>query len=607
MPFTPSAWASNFPIAASQLNTDLYTYTPGNNHTPNGLLFHSLPPLVMSNMRTSVTGGQGSSTGGSFTGYALQNFWRAAIDNSALFGAGADFMGPGAAGHFVPTVPGSGGGSSLGSSGAVPGGQYLVWSVSSIAHTTNAQGYGAALFQGVSVSSVGGLSLASTTRNNSAYALDILSLASANPAASGGYCFDASGSAFTLAANATDFMNAPNLFGALWASPSHASPVAGSLPVPVTGYTSSSVITSSSLNGAALASPLTFLNAPPTLRARGAPTTSIPNNATLTPTAVPLTTGADVDFWAGYSTGTSLYTVPVTGVYLVHASVNYSNNTTGERVAGLRINGSTTLWGPSHTAAGGSSLTRPQVVRLVDLQAGDTVGVVTGQNSGGAVALSSALESRLIIRFMSAQASSNGSVGWQPPDPTFRWQAGTPGGQLPALFQQHLANDLSFLIQRPYLMAYQSVQQTGLTNAGFNVITMDQLKGRVHSSAGDNYGGWVSGASNRYVAVVPGWYLAVLNVTQTKSSTVPAHVQAAIGYFASGGAAQGSAPQQIGEKVRTNSATFNPGAETIGLFYLRAGDYLQPQYFQQDGGATFSTAVSTTGQESSFGCFWVSE
>lgn len=50
-----------------------------------------------------------------------------------------------------------------------------------------------------------------------------------------------------------------------------------------------------------------------------------------------------------------------------------------------------------------------------------------------------------------------------------------------------------------------------------------------------------------------------------------------------------------------------PGGEAIGLFYLRAGDYVQPQYTQQDGGATYSTAVGTPAQESSFGCVWVSE
>ena len=605
MPYTPSVWASNFPVSASQLNTDLYTFTPGNNHTPNGLLFHSLPPLIMSNTRLSPIN-QASSTAGVFTGYSVASKWRAAIDNSCLYGAGGDAMGPQAAGHFTPTTPGSGGGT-LGSSGTTPGVQFLCWAVSCIQATTNAQGYGATLIQGSGVASVGGLSLSSTTRDNAAYAVDILSVVAASPASSGGYCFDSSAGNFVVASNATDYSGESCTFGALWANPSHASPTAGSLPVPVTGYTSSSVVTSSSLNGAALAAPLTFLNVPPTLRARGSPTTSIPSNATLTPTAVPLTTGADVDFWAGYSTGTSLYTVPVTGVYLVHASINFASNATGERVAGVRINGSTTLWGPSHTAAGGSSLTRPQVLRLLDLQAGDTVGAVAGQNSGGAVALSSALESRLVIKFVAAQAASNGSVGWSAPDTGFRWSAGTPGAQLPALFQLHLANDLSFLIQRPYLMAYQSVQQTGLAQNAFQVITMDQVKGRVHSSAGDNYGGWISGSNNRYVAAVPGWYLAVLNTTQTKSSSVPAHPVAAIGYFTSGGASQGVSPQQSGAHVRTNSTTFNPGAETIGLFYLRAGDYLQPRYQQQDGGATFSTAVSTTGQESSFGCFWVSE
>jgi len=208
---------------------------------------------------------------------------------------------------------------------------------------------------------------------------------------------------------------------------------------------------------------------------------------------------------------------------------------------------------------------------------------------------------------MCAQAASNNSLTWTAPDTKFRWQAGAPGSALPGLFNTHLANDLSFLIQRPYLLANQTTIQTGLSNATFSVITMNTLGGRVHSIAGDPYGGWTSGAANKYAAVVPGWYLCVLNVTQAVPSATPAHPLAAIGYLQSGGANQGTAAQQWGQHIRTTSASFLPGAEAIGLFYLRVGDFVQPHYQQQDGGATYNTAVGTTGQESSFGCVWVSE
>jgi len=103
-----------------------------------------------------------------------------------------------------------------------------------------------------------------------------------------------------------------------------------------------------------------------------------------------------------------------------------------------------------------------------------------------------------------------------------------------------------------------------------------------------------------------GWYLAVGSYIQALPSVTPAHLIAATGYFQSGGANQGAAPQQWGQHVQTTSSILLPGAETIGLFYLRVGDFLQPQYQQQDGGATFNTG-SGTGLESNFGCVWVSE
>lgn len=102
-----------------------------------------------------------------------------------------------------------------------------------------------------------------------------------------------------------------------------------------------------------------------------------------------------------------------------------------------------------------------------------------------------------------------------------------------------------------------------------------------------------------YVAVVPGWYLCFLNVTQSPPSSTPAHCIPAIGYFTSGGVAQASTsarPWPASARGRGDRPVLPP-----------AGDYVQPQYTQQDGGATYSTAVGTPAQESSFGCVWVSE
>lgn len=599
MPTNPSNWNQGQPVSASQLDTDLYTYSPGNNHFPNGLLFHATPPMVMSNARAVIPGGQTSSTAGVFKNMESVAAWRAAIDNSCLFGAGGDLMGTGAAGHFAVTTQGSQG------AAGVPGGFYLTWAVTAFAATTNTGGSGAAIFNNGSLATVGGLQRSSTTRDNAAYVLDVITgLPLPSVVSPGGFCADVSAASFAYAFNAADYTSETCHFGALWAGPtSGGATVPAALPVPTSGYTNASVITAAGLNGNGLAAPLAFLNNPPLLKAQAALTTSISSAA---PTLVPIT-AVQIDSWSKFNTGTGKYTVPVTGVYLVHVSICGPAVTTGNLQAGVQIGlnggGTLNLFGPAYQGAGNGN-TKPQMIRLLDLQANDTVEALA--QTTNTQNLGSAQATRMVIRFMAAQAGSNGSVAFTPPDTKFRWQAGTPASAMAALFNTHLSNDLNFLISRPYLMAYQSTIQTALGNNAFRVITMNNLGGRVHASAGDNYGGWTSGAANKYTAVVPGWYLAVGSYIQALPSATPAHLIAATGYFQSGGANQGAAPQQWGQHVQTTSSILLPGAETIGLFYLRAGDFLQPQYQQQDGGATFNTG-SGTGLESNFGCVWVSE
>ena len=622
MAITPSTWSAREAITAEQLNADLYAYVPGNNHYPNGILFHSTPPMLLSNLTSdTLVGSQPSSSAGSvkdlWTGSVaspLGEAWRCSVDNALQFGVGSDFIGLSAAGKFLPQVNGSDGVAVL-PTGTNSMAFYLVWTVVAFAATAHNGGSGAAIdINGVPVGGgfgiYGGIQRSSTTTSNAAYALDLILIGFGNAETPCGYCSDTGGGSFAYEFNANDYTGSTCLFGALWAGPSQivGVPVASSLPVPVTGYTSLTQITASELNGNALAAPLTFINNVPQLRQVSSPTTSIPNSASPSPTLVPIAAGGAnyIDNWSGWNSGASAYTAPVSGVYLVHGIADFTASTAGSRAAGIQINGGLTLWGPGYQAAG-SGTTAPQVTRLIDLNAGDVVTLVTAQNSGGALALTTAHTGcRLIVKWMASLASSSGSVAWTPPQTGFRWQAGTPAGDLPALFNAHLANDLSFLLQRPYLLSYQSVAQTGLAQNGFRLITMDQAVGRVHGSAGDNYGGWVSGATNKYVAVVPGWYFTVATYIEAAPTTVSTCL-AGIGYFTASGSAQGTNPQGWGQQVSNASANYAAGAEAIGLFYLRAGDYLQPYYQQQNGPATFATSVAVAGQESSFGCVWVSE
>jgi|SRR5580692_106167 hypothetical protein len=603
MPLNPSTWAAGTFVTAYELNQDLYSYTPGNNLHPNGLLFHANNPLLWTSLVTT-TATQGSSSGG-VTQVLSPASWRSAVDTSALLTQSADVDVP-PAGLFEANVNGSAGTQA----GASLGGFYLAFCTTVFAATSIAGGAGAGIFVGgSSIYSYGGVQLASTTRQNAAYALDLLQDPSfIQP---GGYCANASGGSSAFGTNADDYTGSVCTFGCSWSAPNVGNlAVPSSLPSPPATYTAASTIASSNLNGAALALPLQFLNNPPQLRVSASLTTSIANSASPAATAVAFSTlGAnDLDNWSGYN-GSGTWTAPVSGVYLIHASVGWAANATNNRLTGIQVNGTTTVWGPAYQAAG-TGATRSQITRLLDLQAGDTIQAVVSQNSGAALALSgttTAPTARMIIRFVSALAASSGSVAWTPPDTGYRWAAGTPGSQLPALFNTHLTNDLYFLIQRPYLMAYQTVAQTGLSNSAFSVITMDTLTGRIHGSAGDNYGGWVSGTTNRYVASVPGWYLIIGNYIQAVPSSTPAHPWAAAGYYTSGGSAQGSNAQLNGQHVRTNSATYLPGAEIVSMAYLRTGDYIQPQYQQQDGGSTYNTSVAVTGQESSFGMVWISE
>jgi hypothetical protein len=209
--------------------------------------------------------------------------------------------------------------------------------------------------------------------------------------------------------------------------------------------------------------------------------------------------------------------------------------------------------------------------------------------------------------WMSALAPSNGAWSWTPPDTGFRWPAGTPGGSVAALLNQHITNDLSFLIQRPYLLTHQNTQQAGLANGTFQIITPDSVTGEIHAAPGDSYGGWTSGAANKYVAVVPGFYLVVAGYYETSMASLGQCV-ACVGYFIGSGTAQGSpSPDQFQSQASTSAnATALPGAEAVGIYYLDAGDFIQPQYQQQNGGATFSTST-TPGHKSRFSAVWISE
>jgi hypothetical protein len=589
MPLPPVAFPGTAPPTAKLLNTSLYTFTPGDQFTPNGILFACTRPLLVEGLIGTALA-QPSSTAGTWHAITGSGDWKNYFDSAALYGGGADTQWSTAAGTMNPAVPGSDG-----SSDDPAGGVYLAWGFTGFSATTHAGGSGAGIGENGTVVA-GGLQLSSTARGNVAYALDLVQASNGQLLNLEGYCSDSSGSSYTYNNVSADYSGDLTRFYAMWASITEVNGISsaiGSVPT-VTPWELTSEVTSALLNGPAIGQPLNLLAYPPALRAGQGLTTSVASGSVVT---VPIA-ASQTDTYSGFSTSAHTYTVPLSGVWLVHGMAYFGTASTGNVQAGIGVNGTaTTIWGPAYQTAGSGS-TAPQVTRLLDLAAGDVVHLAV--TASAADALASTYPSRLVMLWMSALAPSNGAWSGTPPDTGFRWQAGTPGPALTAQFQEHLTGDLSFLLQRPYLLNRQVAAQTGLTQNAFHTITMSGTPaGLVHGSAGDPYGGWQTGSGGYWEAPCDGWYLVVAGYAQDIAASTPASCVAGILQTPAGS----NSPDWY-QQVSTTSGTLLPGAEAIGAYYLRQGDTIQPQYQQQDGGA-FATTVSA-GHQSSFGAVWLS-
>jgi Carbohydrate binding domain len=289
-------------------------------------------------------------------------------------------------------------------------------------------------------------------------------------------------------------------------------------------------------------------------------------------------------------TASTAYVVQRAGLYLFHGLVAFANASGGTRQAGVTVNG-TTYWGPGNlpTTAGTCNVTKTQVFSL---QAGDTVQLACRQDKGSPVALSTTDSTRMFLTWLN-EAGTPATL-WTPPDATYRWVSGTPVGALPTLFQQHLANDLGFLCQGPYLMAYQTVAQSGLTASSFATITMDTVGGIVHSDTGDNYSGWTSGASNAYTAQQPGWYLYCAEYFLGSSAASGATAVAGVLPSTSGGVPPLHTPDSYQRLTATTTASVGAGCTALGLYYLLAGETLTPQAEGLSYSGTFGTLTGTS-------------
>ena len=579
------------------MNLALYTYTAGNNHAPTGILFHSAPPLLTEIARTALGFSQASSPAGANTVLFAVGKWQNQGDTSALFCIGGDLAGNEGSGQYISRVPGSDG-----TSGNV-GGWHLMWGFPVWAAQTNA-GAAGAFIQRTNVSpgpiEFGGFQQSSTSQRNSPYVMDLIQTPNNAPTTGytiGGECADNSSSSFAYITSSS-FSGTGCRWNTLWACcNTSAQTIIGTFPTVQTSWSANTQITQTVINNN-VTIPMQFLNVPPIMRVATSLSTAIAANTNVT---VPLT-GPQLDPLSGFSGNT--WVVPVSGVYLVHGIINFNKPTSGDTYAGIRVSGGTIYWGPTHTVSGASITTvRTQVTRMLDLVAGDAISLIAFNSV--ASSLNNAGPCRLLAKWMAPIAGTSGTVSFTPPDMWFRWQAGMSGGTLPSFFTKYIGNDVNFLLNRPYLIAKQGTAQTGLGVGTWATLQMTPT-GLVHSSAGDNYGGWtVAGTLNYYTAQVPGWYLVLVNGTQTSPATPSVHA-AGIGYYTSTGAAQGSTTPDVYQIIASNTSTNLPGADAIGLYYLNTGDRVAPMYQEVSGAATWSTTVSA-GHQSAFGVVWVSE
>jgi hypothetical protein len=602
MPLPVTLWTATTPIDSKSLNLALYT-VDGTLGKPNGILFHALRPMtleVLNNSAALTTSSGGTRSELDQSGSSKWNAIQIA-DNAGYYGQTSDGTYPACAYHLIPVIAGSTG------DGVTAGGWTIFCHFVPITSPSTQTSCGASIDNNSSFVVNGSRQKpVSAAQNDSVpFVLDLQDVTGGKFQPSV-FAADSASAASATVVNTTDSSGLTSHFFTIWAGVRNAQAASygtPAIPAPFTGYAAATTVGTSGASDvnvnstAGIAGPMDFLSNPPLFRDHLGSSQSIPN---LTSTAVTLAGTADVDNYSGWTAST--YTVQRAGLYLCHALIPYSAGTGGHRRAGISINGSI-YWGPGYqaTAALGAYVTKTQIFSL---QAGDTVQAYTSQDSGGALILQSSEQTRLFMAWLGEEGVP--STLWTPPDTSFRWKSGTTGDQLPGLLQQHLANDIGFLVNRPYLMAYQANAQSGFANStAFHLITMDTVAGQVHSDNGDNYSGWNAGSSN-YASQAAGWYLAVAEMFATSPGlTTNCAVTAGFQVSTSGGRTPSNASDWY-QRMFAAVSGFPPGATAAGLYYLNEGETIQP-VLRTDSytNTTWGTQVGTS-INSHFECVWLS-
>lgn len=581
LPVAPYTWQSGDFLTASRLNSELYAFG-GMQFQANGTRWHGYRPVY-----SSFPTGTNALAANTWTVWAKPDTSVPATavivtaDTAAIYGVSLD---PGFAGALTNDGPSAAGGA-IGS----PGGQYLLCGhIAQVAGGTTTYGSGLGPSGAAAPSVAGSFQQQNASRDGCAFTLDLMDIAA------GGTTVWGQGSGGGQAQiTSADGSGETSRFQGFWASgyPANGTTVSA-IPAPATAYATA---TPAAFNNS-IQQVMRLLNMPPSLRVLSSGAQTIPNN-----TATQVTLGAStLDSYSGYTTaGGGVYTVPLTGAYLVHGLVCWNGGVVGEVATGVNVNG-TNLWGPAYPLdnTGRISSTKTQIL---DLEAGDTVSLSALQITTVNAGIGASGNSRLVVLYLGALGAP--AITVTPPDVTYRWTAGMPGATVESELNATLANDLNFLVNKPYFMGYATTNQTGIAmGVNTKLAIYNNVSGLVHASNGDNYSGW-NASTSVYTAPVSGWYLAVGELFMTIPSLTATPITSQL--FQS--SVTGASAWDWYQHMNTNANTNLGGATGVGLYYLRAGDTIASGIRTQDTSATTTSTANGAGRRSHFEVIWISE
>jgi hypothetical protein len=591
----------------------MYTYD-GSYFGANGVMFHSNRPLMCETYQAAANSVP-ASKGGSFTVLGgTPGDGISIIDTSALYGDGSD--GPGQFAAFRSSGAIAPGGSGI---AGTPGGWELIFAfipVNFFSGTANTYGIiwdiaSTSSSPALPLTDIGCMQAGSTTHDNCGFAVDLIQRAISAPHQSwspGIFLTDPNSTANQIVRNTASTTGETPRFCEIWMGVNNGNGgTVASIPTPLPSVGTATTLTSATLN-TSIQQTFTLLNNPPLLNVQVQSTAAITANS-ITP--VPFTGTPQVDNYSQFNVSTGHYTVPLPGIYLLHANVIYQTSwNVGVGVVGFSV-ASSIYWGGAYNATPvNAQNTGISATKVLDLHAGDVVEVVTEVSTTSA--FGNANVSHFIMSWLAPINTATQS--WVPPDVTgFQFQAGSPPGSagLVSLFNTKLANDINFLLNRPYCTVHQTATQTGLSVNAWHPMTMQSTVGLVHGGLGDNYAGW-STAAQHYVAPVNGWYLAVEELNCATITTVNSYNALLAGFSVptSGGVTMptsGNAPPDYFQHLLVgNSWTYPTGATGMNVYYLAAGESIGPNAQYQSGTATTWATDVTHGFDSHFSVLWLS-